>query len=140
MIVLDTNVLSEPLRPSPSTQVIEWLDRQHVETLHTTVFTVAELKLGVALLPQGRRREHLTRRLESEVLPLFTDRILPFDGDAPETWATLQAAVRAAGRALPAVDSSIAAICLAHGLPLATRNTRDFDGLGIDLVDPWAVP
>ncbi len=138
MIVLDTNVISEPLRPVPDARVVAWLDDQHVETLYLTTITLAELRYGVAALPDGRRKQALSERLEGETIPLFTGRVLPFDDEASIAYARLQAAARANGRALGVMDGLIAAICSVHGHALATRNVDDFAAAGIDLVNPWA--
>jgi len=139
VIVLDTNVLSESLRPSPAPQVIEWLDAQHVETLYISVLTVAELRLGIEVLPAGTRRATLAHRLEGEVFPLVAGRILPVDDAVAGEFARLQAAARRAGRTMPTVDALIAATCSAHGFALATRNVADFEASGVRLVDPWRV-
>ncbi|MDU7360611.1 MAG: type II toxin-antitoxin system VapC family toxin [Propionibacteriaceae bacterium] len=137
MIFLDTNVISEPLRPSPSPLVVDWLDRQHITTLGITAFTVAELRMGVAILPDGSRRETLATRIERELLPAFEGRIAPFDEPAGAAWASLQATTRARGRNLPLMDSLIAAICISQGATLATRNESDFEGFGLDIINPW---
>ena len=137
MIILDTNVISEPLRPSSSPLVVDWLDRQHITTLGITAFTVAELRMGVAILPDGSRRETLATRIERELLPAFEGRIAPFDEPAGAAWASLQATTRARGRNLPLMDSLIAAICISQGATLATRNESDFEGFGLDIINPW---
>lgn len=137
MIVLDTDVVSEPLRPEPDSTVVAWLDAQHVETLYLTTITLAELRYGVEALPDGRRRATLRKRLEAETLPLFAGRILSFDDEASAAYARLQAAARSRGRPLGPMDGMIAAICLARGHALATRNVGDFAGSGIDLINPW---
>lgn len=137
MIVLDTNVVSEPLRPQPDERVVTWLDAQDVQTLHLTTITLAELRYGVAALPDGRRRSLLGRRLEEETLPLFDGRILPFDDAASAAYASMQAEARTSGRSLGVMDGLIAAICRARGLALATRDVGDFAHAGIELIDPW---
>lgn len=138
MIVLGTNVLSEPLRPSPDPRAVDWLDAQHVETLAVTALTIAELRYGVAALPVGRRRQVLSSRLEDEIVPLFEDRVLPFDLNASQAFGVIQARARSQGRPLPVMDALIASICLASGHTLATRNTGDFAATGVSLIDPWA--
>lgn len=137
MIVLDTNVVSEPLRPEPDPRVVAWLDAQHVETLYLTAVTLAELRYGVAALPAGRRRDALGTQLESTTLPLFAGRILPLDDAASAAYALVQSEARAAVRPLGAMDGLIAAICRASGHTLATRNVADFAGAGISLINPW---
>ena len=96
MIMLDTNVISEPLRLAPESRVIEWIDAQAIETLFLSAISVAELRFGVALLPVGKRRNRLQERLENEVLPLFTERVLPFDTSVTKAYAELMAKARAA--------------------------------------------
>ncbi|QIK84704.1 type II toxin-antitoxin system VapC family toxin [Sanguibacter sp. HDW7] len=140
MIVLDTNVLSEAVRPTPAPQVIEWIDAQHVETLYVSVLTVAELRLGLAVLPDGARRSMLTQRLEDEVFPLFEGRVLPVDGAVALEFARLQAAARSGGMTMPVIDALIAATCSAHRFTLATRNVADFAASGVPLIDPWRAP
>ena len=137
MIFLDTNVISEPLRPSPNPLVVDWLDRQHITTLGITALTVAELRMGVAILPDGSRRETLATRIERELLPAFEGRVASFDEPASAAWAKLQATTRARGRNLPLIDSLIAAICISQGATLATRNESDFEVLGLDIINPW---
>ena len=137
MIVLDTNVVSEPLRARPDDRVVAWLDGQHIETLYLTSVTLAELRYGVAALPDGRRKRLLDERLERETIALFAGRVLDFDGAASRTYATLQAAARAKGRALSVIDGFIAAICQVRGFALATRDVRDFAVTGIELINPW---
>ena len=105
MIVVDTNVLSEPLRPRPDTAVVDWLDQQHAETLFITALSIAELRLGAALLPPGRRRDRLVAALDTVVIPRFAGRVLVFDEAAAEVWAELQARCRGKGRCIPVIDS-----------------------------------
>lgn len=138
MIVLDTNVISEPMRPEPAAQVVRWLDRESIETLYLTTITLAEVRFGIASLPVGRRRSILERRFEEETMPLFSGRILPFDEPASMRFAQLQAESRFRGRALGTMDGLIAAICLASDFRLATRNVKDFTDAGVSLIDPWA--
>lgn len=138
MIVLDTNVISEPMRPEPALHVIRWLDLQSIETLYLTTITLAEVRFGIASLPAGRRRSILERRFEEEIVPLFSGRILPFDVSASTCFAHLQADARSHGRTLRTMDGLIAAICLAGGFDLATRNVKDFAFAGLVLIDPWA--
>ncbi|MDR1295130.1 MAG: PIN domain-containing protein [Bifidobacteriaceae bacterium] len=141
MILLDTNVISEPIKPGGGDpRVTAWLDDQAMETLCLSIFTVGELLYGIEVLPHGRRRDGLLRRITVEVLPAFAGRIHPFDDAAARASATLRAAARAAGRTVPTVDGFIAATAMARGLALATRNTRHFAGAGVEVIDPWAGP
>lgn len=124
MIVLDTNVISEPMRPEPAGQVVGWLDAQEIGTLYLTTITPAEVRLGIKSLPVGRRRSILGRRFEDETVPLYSGRILPFDEPASICFAELQAEARSRGRPLGTMDALIAAICRASRLDLATSNSR----------------
>jgi toxin FitB len=137
MIVLDTNVLSEPLRPTPSAKVLDWMRSQPRTALFTTTITEAELLYGVALLPQGKRRD----LLESIVGRIFavhlTGRILPFDGAAAHDYADIAAARRRSGRPMSEPDARIAAIAKSRGAELATRNVADFAGCELEVINPW---
>jgi predicted nucleic acid-binding protein len=139
MILLDTNVVSEPLRHAPELRVIEWIDAQVMETLFLSAITVAELRAGVALLPAGKRRSGLEESLETQVLPLFAGRVLPFDLACTEAYAALMARARAAGLAIAAADGYIAAIAAANGFAVATRDTGPFKAASVAVIDPWQV-
>lgn len=139
MIVLDTNVVSEPMRPVPDERVLRWLSAQDAGTLFLTAVTEAELRTGLALLPAGKRREGLTVALEAVLAQDFAGRVLPFEGGAAaRAYAAIQAERRAAGRPIAMADAMIAAIARSRGLRVATRNTDDFEGTGVELVDPWS--
>ena len=138
MIILDTNVLSELLRPEPARQVERWLAAQDGARVYFTTVGEAELRHGVAILPAGKRRHALTSAIEGLLEEDFRDRILPFDRAAARAYATIAAARRAAGRPISQFDCQIAAIARAREAPVATRNTRDYEGCGIELIDPWA--
>lgn len=138
MIVLDTNVLSEPMRPSPNMAVVSWLDDQPVETLYVTTITLAEMRFGIAVLPKGKRRDRLGARLEDEVLSAFGDRIVPFDEPASAEYARLRARARAAGAAVGTIDAYIAAIAAARDFSVATRDTAPFVAMGARVIDPFA--
>ena len=137
MILLDTNVVSEPLRPSPDTRVIEWIDAQALETLFLSAITVAELRAGVALLPAGKRRAGLHESLETRVLPLFAGRVLPFDLGCTQAYAELMAKARASGLAIAGADGYIAAIAAARGMAVASRDTGPFEAAGAAVINPW---
>ncbi len=137
MILLDTNVVSEPLRPAPDARVIEWIDAQPLETLFLSAITVAELRAGVALLPAGKRRTGLQQNLEKRVLPLFAGRVLPFDLACTPAYAVLLARARTAGLAIATADDYIAAIAAANGFTVATRDTGPFEAAGVAVIDPW---
>ena len=137
MIVLDTNVVSEPLKPRPSPTVLGWLDAQEPQTLYITSVTLAELLSGVAALPAGRRRNALERAMTDQVLALFGPRVLPFDTRAAQAFAKNHASAQSQGNPIGFADCAIASIASAHGCALATRNTRDFKGVEVALIDPW---
>jgi predicted nucleic acid-binding protein len=137
MILLDTNVVSEPLRRAPEIRVIEWIDAQPLETLYLSAITVAELRAGAALLPAGKRRSGLQENLEKRVLPLFAGRVLPFDLACTPAYADLMAKARAAGLAGATADGYIAAIAAANGFTVATRDTKPFAAAGVAVINPW---
>jgi len=137
MIVLDTNVVSEAMKPEPAPAVRDWLDAQVAETLYLSSVTVAELLFGVSALPEGRRKEKLAATLDG-MLGLFDARILPFDLDAARRYADLAAAARNAGKGFPTPDGSIAAIATAHGFAVASRDASAFEAAGVPVIDPWA--
>ena len=137
MIVLDTNVISELLRPAPAKQVEAWLSAQNGGTVYFTAVGEAELRHGVAILPAGRRRTALAKAIEGILEEDFRDRILPFDRAAASTYAAIAAKRRAAGRPISQFDCQIAAIARAHETAVATRNTGDYESCGIDVIDPW---
>jgi predicted nucleic acid-binding protein len=137
MIVLDTNVVSEPLKAEPDPAVLAWLDAKEPATLYLTTVNLAELLAGVAALPLGRRRSELAQAMEERVLPLFEGRILVFDRDAAMAFARVNANAQTAGKPVSFADAAIAAIAMAQGFMLATRNVRDFEGTGVQVVNPW---
>lgn len=137
MILLDTNVMSEPLRQAPEPRVIAWIDAQPMETLYLCAITVAELRVGVALLPAGKRRTALHENLEKRVLPLFAGRVLPFDLPSTQAYAALMAKARKADLAVATGDGYIAAIAAANGFAVATRDTAPFEAAGAVVMNPW---
>ena len=137
MIVLDTNVVSELARPQPDARVITWADEQDAAELVITALTAAEIRAGVALLPRGRRQREIGQRMETLLRETFSGRVLPFDVDSSPHYARILAVRRRAGRPISTIDAQIAAICAQHECELATRNTGDFRGLGLRLIDPW---
>ena len=137
MIVLDTNVISEIFRPSPEPRVVEWLVSLTGDVAITSI-TLAELRAGVRRLPDGRRKDELPQRIEQAVAPYRGSRsVLAFDADAAERYAEVLASREAAGAPVSTAGAQIAAICLAHGATCATRNVKDFQHTGVELVDPW---
>lgn len=137
MIALDTNVLSEALRTSPSPAVMNWLASLNVETVFATAITQAEMLRGVELMPAGRRKNRLTAAVESIFAEEFADRILPFDDEAAPAYAAITARRARAGRPISQSDAMIAAICRSRRATLATRNSPDFELCGIQLMNPW---
>jgi predicted nucleic acid-binding protein len=137
MIVWDTNVVSELMRPEPSAQVVEWTDRQSVDEVFITAITVAELLYGIGRLPTGRRRNELFESFEGMVTEDFERRVLPFDGVAAVHYADIVVERERIGRPISMADAQIAAICRSHGAAVATRNVDDFADVGVDIVNPW---
>lgn len=137
MILLDTNVISELWKPAPAPQVLQWLDAQATETLFLSAITVAELRYGIATMPNGKRRRIFQERLDAEVLPVFADRVLPFDLAAAQSYAELMANARTKGLAIAQADGLIAAIATAHDLSVATRDASPFEAAGVAVINPW---
>jgi predicted nucleic acid-binding protein len=136
MIVLDTNVISEAMKPAPNPAVRAWLNQQVAETLYLTSVTLAEMLFGIAVLPAGRRRNSLSRALDG-LRELFGDRVLPFDIAAARHHMVLAVAARNAGRGFPTPDGYIAAIAASRGFIVASRDTAPYEAGGLPVVDPW---
>lgn len=137
MILLDTNVISELWRSEPNANVLSWLDEQLLETLYLSAVTVAELRLGLAIMPEGKRRQTFIDRLEREVLPLFGQRVLPFDVASSHAYAVLMAQARANGQAVGVADGYIAAIAHSRALSVASRDVAPFQAAGLHVINPW---
>lgn len=137
MIVLDTNVVSEPLKPRPEPCVGEWIRASSKAELHLTATVVAELGQGIAVLQPGRKRIELQDALDLMIAEEYDGRVLPFDLEAARAYALVIERRTVLGRPIRAEDAQLAAVCLVHDAALATRNTRDFEGLGLTLIDPW---
>lgn len=137
MILLDTNVISEPWKPAPHTAVLTWLDAQAIETLYISAISIAELRFGIASMPSGKRQTILHDRLEREVLPIFDGRILPFDVDTARFYAELMARSRTSGKAIGKADGYIAATAAENHLVVATRDTSPFEAGGLRVINPW---
>jgi predicted nucleic acid-binding protein len=137
MILLDTHVVSEAMKPGPHPSVRGWLDAQAAETLFLSSVTIAELMFGIGALPRGRRKKGLEAALDG-VLALFEARILAFDTEAARRYADLAVKARAAGKGFPTPDRYIAATAAAHGFALASRDTSAFTAAGLVVIDPWA--
>lgn len=138
MIVLDTNVVSEPMKPGGSAVVLAWLDRQVADTLYLTATSLAELLVGIQLLSDGKRKAGLDAALTELMAGLFGPRILPFDRQAALAYALLVGRARAAGRVISVAEGQIAAIADLHGFTVATRDTAPFLAAGVPVIDPWA--
>ena len=139
MILLDTNVLSELMRPAPDPAVEQWLSAQPDASLFISAITEAELRYGAALLPGGKRRVALTAEIDGMMEEDCDGRILPFDRRAAQAFAAIAADRRQAGRPISQADAQIAAIARSRGASLATCNVPDFDGCGVEVIDPWRV-
>lgn len=137
MIVIDTNVISELWKMEPNHNVLAWIDAQTIETLYLSAITVAELRYGLATMPEGKRRAIYQERLENDVLPAFSGRVLAFDLDTSKTYADLMARARAGGKAIGKADGYIAATAAAHGLMVATRDTSPFEAAQLNTINPW---
>jgi toxin FitB len=137
MIIVDTNVISETLKPSRSQVVVNWLDEQIIETLYLTATSLSELWLGIETLPAGKRKEALRVDVNALVANFFANRILPFDREAALTYGVLVAASRSAGRAVSVSDGQIGAIASVHSFTVATRDTAPFVALGVPTINPW---
>ena len=136
MIVLDTNVVSEAMRPAPSPAVLDWMDRQAAETLYLSSVTIAELLYGVGALPAGRMKQTLLSTVDG-LIKLFDGRVLPFDLEAARCYAVLAVSARSGGKGFPTPDGYIAAIAVANGFTVATRDAGPFKAAGLDIIDPW---
>lgn len=138
MILLDTNVLSELMRPEPNQEVVQWLNRRPDSEIWICSVTVAEIRLGISLLPQGKRRRELFIAAEQTFQDDFFERCLPFDCEAAEHYAHILAMRKQQGLPVSVEDAQIAAVALTASLALATRNVKDFVGIdGLQIVNPW---
>ena len=137
MIILDTNVVSELMRPSPSSNVVHWVAGQVAQNLYLTTASQAKLLYGVEILPPGGRRDRLLEAVEAMLREDFERRILPFDSAAAQAYAVIAPARRAAGRPINHADCQIAAIARCRAASVATRNAGDFEGTGIELINLW---
>ena len=137
MFVVDTNVVSEMMRPNPSPVVRQWLDAHNVLELFFTAVSEAEIRIGLASMPSGRRREALLSRAEIMIHRYFANRVFAFDSDAALEYAAIGARRRAAGTPIGTMDCQIAAIARSKGATVATRNVKHFQDCGIEIVNPW---
>jgi toxin FitB len=138
MIVLDTNVVSEAMKPEPNKAVRAWLNDQAPETLYLSSVTLAEMLFGIAALPLGRRKDMLAHALDG-LMGLFRNRVLPFDTDAARRYAELAVTAKAGGRGFPTPDGYIAAIAASRGFIVASRDTAPYVAVGVSVINPWEV-
>jgi toxin FitB len=138
VIILDTNVVSELMRPQPAPQVADWVRSRDRRELRTTSITLAEIRYGIARLPNGRRKQVLLDAAD-DIFRTFSDQVLPVDEAAAEHYANIASARERAGKPMSGFDALIAAVCRSRGAALASRNRPDFDGTGIEVIDPWAM-
>ncbi|RKU25063.1 VapC toxin family PIN domain ribonuclease [Candidatus Poribacteria bacterium] len=138
VIVLDTNVLSELMRDNPDQVVVDWFDAQHTNSLSITTITQAEILTGIELLPGGKRKNNLFELANYFFTSIFIGRVLVFDSIAASAYAEIFAQRQALGRPIGQSDGQIAAIARSHEAAVATRNVTDFEGVGVELIDPWA--
>lgn len=136
MIILDTNVVSELMRSEPASQVANWIRDRDRRELRTTVVTLAEIRYGIARLPDGRRKQVLLAAAD-DIFSVFEDQILQVDTAAAEHYAVVASTRERAGKPIAGMDALIAAVCRSRNAALATRNVTDFDGTGIEIIDPW---
>ena len=138
MIVLDTNVVSEAMKPEPHLSVRAWLNDQAAETLYLSSVTLAELLFGIAALPAGKRKDMLAQALDG-LLGLFRDRVLPFDIDAARRYADLAVTAKSRGRGFPTPGGYIAAIAASRGFIVASRDIAPYEAAGVSVINPWEV-
>lgn len=136
-LLLDTNVLSEVTKPRPEGRVLEWLNGLDEDRSFISVVSIAEIRRGVALMDNGRKRDALDEWLASDLPQRFEHRVIPVEERVALAWGDLMGDAKRNGRGMSSMDGLIAATAIAHDLTLATRNIKDFEGFGIDLIDPW---
>ncbi len=137
MIVVDTNIVAEPIKPRPDPSVMAWIDEQAIETLYLTATSLSELLYGVEILPGGKRKRGLRSALVQSLESLFATRILAFDRAAANVYAPLVASARSAGATVSVADGQIAAIATVHGYTVATRDAAPFEAAGVPVINPW---
>jgi len=138
-LLLDTNVLSEVTKPRPEIRVLEWLDELDEDRAFISVVSIAEIRRGIVQMDYGRKRDALAEWLARDLPQRFDSRVIPVNEAVAIAWGDLMGLAKRTGRGLSSMDGLIAATAIAHDLTLATRNTTDFEGLGVEIVDPWTV-
>ncbi|MGD0731433.1 MAG: type II toxin-antitoxin system VapC family toxin [Terracidiphilus sp.] len=139
MIVLDTNVISEPLKPKADRAVLRWLDAQDSETLYLTATALSGVLIGIALLPAGKRKHGMELAMQSLQKRLFADRLLSFDREAAIAFALLGSRAASKGYSISVADCQIAAIAAVHGFTVATRDMAPFLAAGVPVINPWVI-
>jgi predicted nucleic acid-binding protein len=139
VILLDTNVVSEAMRPNPDRNVFEWLDAQAAQTLYLSAVSLAELLLGIESLPTGKRRRALAAALAQQVVALFAERILPFDLPAAQSYSEIVVRACRSGDAIAVADAQIAAIAASRHFSVATRDEAPFRAAGVEVINPWEI-
>ncbi len=137
MIILDTNIVSEFMTSPPASQVLNWLNAQDVASLYLSTITLAEIHYGLSVMPEGKRRRLLGERFEQFVDQAFTQRILPFDEVAAQSYGEIMGHRKSIGRPMSSMDGQIAALAQSRGFSVATRNTKDFEHCQINLINPF---
>jgi predicted nucleic acid-binding protein len=137
-LLLDTNVLLEVTKPRPDEGVLKWLHGLDEDRTFISIISIAEIRRGIALMDSGRKRDALGEWLTHDLSQRFENRTIPVEGPVAMAWGDLMALAKRSGRGLASMDGLIAATAVAHQLTLATRNTKDFEGFAIDIIDPWA--
>ena len=140
MIILDTNVISEPIRPRPNRTVSLWLDQQVISATYTTATSVAELLLGIEILPEGRKKLELSERIRHFLNEYIGPRVLPFDAAAARVYPVIVGNARLRGLTIAVPDGQIAAVAAQNGFSVATRDTTPFLAAGVSVIDPWQTP
>lgn len=135
--LLDTCLLSELIKPNPSTKVVEWLSAQDEDHLFISVLTIGEILKGIAKLPKGRKKLRLQAWVNLDLRNRFRGKTLPIDAEIAETWGSISAETEKTGRKIPVIDGLLAATALANGLTIATRNTKDIEASGANCINPW---
>ena len=138
MFVLDTNVISELMRPAPNSIVVDWVAGRAAANLFFSAVGEAELRYGLAIMPTGKRRDALVSEIDGMLSEDFAGRILPFDSEATRAYARIAADRRAVGRPISQADCQVGAIAHSRGMSVVTRNVRDFTDMGVKIIDPWA--
>ncbi|MBK8177026.1 MAG: type II toxin-antitoxin system VapC family toxin [Rhodospirillales bacterium] len=140
MLVLDTNLVSELMRPHPAPAVLAWVGAQPMMEMAITAVSTMEIRFGIHVLPEGKRRVELDRKFSELIVQGFADRVLPFDSHAAEACADIRAMRQRTGRRIATEDAMIAAIAKAHGATVVTRDENGFAGCGVPIINPWETP